>query len=305
LEGDVSVESPTRPVLRYHGGKHRAAQQIVSLFPPHDIYCEPYGGAASVLMAKPRSASELYNDLDGEIVNYFRVLRDPWMSEQLCRAIQLTPYSREEFDQAFESVDDPVEQARRTAIKAMMGCGSRGATSKHRTGFRWRDRRDGWARAEHLWIKYPAAIANFCQRLQGVVIECKPAVQVIERMGKDSNCLIYADPPYVLSACADRSEGRSYRYSMTDADHRALATTLKSVRAMVIISGYRTPLYDELYEDWDRIDFSNRTQHSGVRIESLWISPNARTPQGQLFGEDTSKTDYFRGQEPQEDIRVE
>jgi DNA adenine methylase len=132
-------------------------------------------------------------------------------------------------------------------------------------------------------LKYPAAIADFCRRLQGVVIECKPAMQVIRAFVSERDALIYCDPPYVLSACADRSGGRSYKYSMTDDDHRELATTLQNVKAMVIVSGYQTQLYDDLFGDWQRLDFTNRTQHSGVKVESLWISPNCAPPQGSLM----------------------
>jgi len=125
----------TRPIMRYHGGKFRLADWVISYFPTHKCYVEPFGGVASVLMRKPRSHGEVYNDLDGTIVNVMRVLRDPVLCDRLVEALTLTPYARDEFALAFEHTDDPVESARRTFIRAEMGFGSAGAT-KGTTGFR-------------------------------------------------------------------------------------------------------------------------------------------------------------------------
>lgn len=125
----------TKPVLRYHGGKWRLASWIISHFPAHRVYVEPFGGAASVLMQKPRSYAEVYNDLDGEIVNVFRVLQCPEKRARLCEMLHFTPYARAEFMLAWEPTDDPVEAARRVIIRAQMGFGSAGAT-RGTTGFR-------------------------------------------------------------------------------------------------------------------------------------------------------------------------
>ncbi len=123
------------PVIRYHGGKFRLAPWVIRHFPPHTCYVESFGGAAGVLMQKERAYAEVYNDLDGDIVNLFRVLQLEETREQLTRLLVLTPYARGEFDRAWEPTADPVEQARRTIIRAQMGFGSAGAT-KGRTGFR-------------------------------------------------------------------------------------------------------------------------------------------------------------------------
>jgi DNA adenine methylase len=284
----MSTSAKLPPVLRYHGGKHRAFRMITDLFPPHSAYYELYGGAGSILMNKPRVNSELYNDLDGDTHNYFRVLQDPHTSAQLAELLTVTPYSRREFDEAFELCEESVERARRTVIRAMMGCGSRGATSIHKTGYRWRDRRDGWARSEHLWVKYPAAIAAFTERLRGVVLENKPAIDVLTKVLHEPGALIYCDPPYVLSSCADRSESRSYRHTMTDEQHIELAKTLHQATAMVVVSGYQCELYDFLYDGWPRVDFENRTQHSGVKMESVWLNPQCAESQrqGQMFDDE-------------------
>src|SRR3972149_1343948 len=126
---------PSRPVLRYHGGKWMLAPWVVENFPPHTVYVEPFGGAASVLMRKPRSSVEVYNDLDDAVVNVFRVLRDRSMARELARVVSLTPWARREFEDAYEHTDDPVEWARRTLVKSFLGFGSRGLV-RTRTGFR-------------------------------------------------------------------------------------------------------------------------------------------------------------------------
>jgi DNA adenine methylase len=129
------VTAPTRPVLRYHGGKFRKAPWIIGHFKPHRVYVEPYGGGASVLMRKPRADFEVYNDLDGDVVNVFRVLRDRRRSRALEQLLRLTPWARAEFELSYEASDDPVERARRTIVRCFMGHGTT-SRRKNRTGFR-------------------------------------------------------------------------------------------------------------------------------------------------------------------------
>lgn len=170
------------PALRYHGGKFRLAPWIMQFFPAHKTYVEPFGGAAGVLIQKNRSYAEVYNDLDGDIVNFFRVLRDREMRTQLEEAVALTPYARGEFETAWEPTDCPIERARRTAIRAQMGFGSAGAT-KGITGFRI-DTRRAYGTAQHLWAEYPAAIAAVGERFSSVLIENRPAIEVMQQPGR-------------------------------------------------------------------------------------------------------------------------
>jgi hypothetical protein len=149
------MTAPTRPVLRYHGGKWRLAPWIISHFPAHRVYVEPFGGAASVLMRKPRAYAEVYNDLDGELVALFRVLRDETQAAALVRAVSLTPFAREEFAASYEPSGDPVEQARRTVIRAFMGFGSNAHVRA--TGFRANSNRSGTTPARD-WANYPDAL---------------------------------------------------------------------------------------------------------------------------------------------------
>lgn len=263
-----------RPVLRYHGGKFRLGPWVLKHFPAHQVYVEPFGGAASVLMQKPRSHGEVYNDLDDDIVNVFRILRDPVQCAQLERALQLTPCSRVEFYQAFLSCDDPIERARRTFIRAEMGFGSAGAT-KMTTGFRI-DTKRNYGTSMALWAEIPAKLAAFCQRLQGVLIENRPALRVIADHDTPET-LFYVDPPYVHGARVFR-KGGYYRHEMTDEQHIELLQALRQVKGMVVLSGYRNPLYDEHLGDWAQSETDARIaagRGTVLRREVLWINAQA------------------------------
>ncbi len=253
------------PVLRYYGGKWRLAPWIISHFPPHRVYVEPFGGAASVLLRKPPADIEVYNDLDGEVVNFFRVLRE--QPDTLAQAVALTPYARSEHLQAYESVEDSVEQARRFAVRAWQGIA--GATARWRTGWRWR--LDGRIVAE--WNRLPEVIRIVAVRLRNVIIENLSADAVIRRYDTPET-LFYCDPPYLPDT---RSKWRSagYRHEMSEDDHRALAGLLHSVQGMVVISGYDHALYDELYRGWAKVCTTTRTQNGGSSVECLWLSPRA------------------------------
>lgn len=264
---------PTRPVLRYHGGKWRLAPWILSFFPTHRVYVEAFGGAASVLLRKPPAPSEIYNDLDSRMVVLFRVLRDPAQAAALVRALELTPYAREEHQLSHEPCDAPIEAARRTIVRSMMGHGSRGATSAHRTGFRTARRRGFHAAGE--WAAYPAALRRVIERMRGVLIEHRDAAEVIlEHDAPD--VLHYVDPPYPAATRTTpiTGSGRAYAYEMTDDDHRRLADVLRGARGMVVLSGYPCDLYDrELYPDWERHTTTALADGRIARTEVLWLNP--------------------------------
>jgi DNA adenine methylase len=235
-----------RPALRYHGGKWRIAPWIISHFPQHSLYCEPFGGGASVLLRKKPSTQEVYNDLDAEIVNVFRVLQRPEQAEELRRLLTCTPYARAEYELSYEASDSPVESARRTIIRSFMGHTSNAVTSRYRNGFR--HRRNDAPGPSLEWTRYPDHVSSFVTRLRGVVLECLPAMRLIPRYDTRST-LFYVDPPYLLSTRTAHT--CSYRHEMSDEDHVALAEMLHSVSGMVVLSGYDSPLYRELYADWN------------------------------------------------------
>lgn len=275
----VAINGPTRPALRYHGGKWTNAPWIISHFPEHRIYVEPYGGAASVLLRKPRVYSEVYNDIDGEIVNLFRVLRNPTQARELVRLVTLTPYSREEFEESYIICSDPVEQARRTLVRSFLGFGAFSSTGQ-RTGFRTGFRRSGTAAARD-WKNYPDALEQVIDRMRGVTIENDNACDVLRRYD-DKSALFYVDPPYPHDT---RGTDGWYRHEMTDDDHRAMAEVVRSLKGMIVISGYACDLYDkELFPDWHRVQRTALADAARRRVEVLWISPGAQV-QASLFGQ--------------------
>lgn len=260
-----------RPLARYHGGKWMLAHWIISNFPPHRCYVEPFGGGGSVLLRKPRCYAEIYNDLDGEIVNLFTVARS--QGEALAALCELTPFARAEFVQSYETSDDPLEQARRTLVRSFMGFGS-AAVSSQKTGFRANSNRSGTTPA-HDWMNYPDALRITIQRLRGIVIENRDAM-VVMRQHDTPQTLHYVDPPYTMGS---RSDTRSdYKHELTDVDHETLAAGLRELAGMVVVSGYRSDLYDSLYAGWKRIDKAANADGAAKRIESLWLSPNIKAP---------------------------
>jgi DNA adenine methylase len=267
------MKKPTRPALRYFGGKWRIAPWIISHFPPHKIYTESFGGAAGVLLRKPRVYAEVYNDLDGEVCNLFRVLRNPVQGLELQRQLKLTPFAREEFELSYLADGDPIEQARRTIIRAFQGFGSDGVTGEHRTGFRVNANQSRTSPAPD-WVSYADSLHLFVERLRTVAIEQKPAVDVMVQHDTPRT-LHYVDPPYVWST-RKISRGHGYRHEMSDDDHRSLAEVLRSLQGMVILSGYASDLYDiELFSDWKRVEREALADGAEKRTEVLWLNPQA------------------------------
>lgn len=271
------------PLIRYHGGKFRLAHWIIAQMPNHTCYTEAFGGAAGVLLQKPRAYAEVYNDLDGDIVNLFKVLRNSEQREQLIEQLVLTPYSREEFDNAWSVATTEVEQARRTIIRAQMGFGSAGAT-KGITGFRIDTKRQ-YGTAQSLWADYPEHLSFTGQRLSGVLIENRPAIQIL----KDHDTLTtlhYVDPPYVHDTrYSGAKTGRVYRHEMDDKDHLELLGNLLELEGMIMLSGYPSELYNDVLKDWKRVDTKARISSgrgTDTRTECLWINPAAQ--HNDLFG---------------------
>lgn len=268
----------TSPAIRYHGGKFRLSAWVIKHFPEHQVFVDAFGGAAGILINKPRAYAEVYNDLDGDVVNFFRVLQDNGTRDRLIELISLTPYARGEFDRAWEPSDCAVERARRLVIRAQMGFGSAGAT-KGRTGFRI-DTRRSYGTAQSIWVRYPEQLGAIGERFQGVLIENRDAVQVMQ--DHDAvDTLHYLDPPYVHSTrSSPRSSGKYYRHELNDADHVRVLETALALRGYVVISGYRSEIYDRLLCDFTRYDTSARisaVRGCGTRIESLWVSPNCES----------------------------
>lgn len=269
-----------RPLIRYHGGKFRIADWIISHFPSHEIYVEPFGGAASVLFAKTPSKTEVYNDLDDDVVNLFKVLRDKELSLELAKQLDFTPYSRTEFYEARNESDDPVERARRLVIRAQMGFGSAGAT-KNKTGFRL-DTQRGGSNIVSIWGEQPKVITEAAKRLKKVMVENRDALKVIEDHDSD-NTLFFVDPPYVLDT--RNMSGKAYRHEMNNREHEQLIELLIQLKGKVIVCGYEHPIYKKL--GWSKVTKTvSAAGQSGsvLREEVLWINPQAEKQQDLFTG---------------------
>jgi DNA adenine methylase len=254
----------TRCPLRYLGGKWLLAPWIISHFPPHRLYCEPFGGGGSVLIRKDRVACEVYNDIDGEIVHFFKVLRDH--GPDLIAKLSLTPYSRSEHRASYLPDSDPIERARKTAVRSFFGHGSAGIF--RRTGFKI-DRGTAGSSSAQQWANYADAMYGIIERFRCVTIEEKPAVDVM-RIYDTPDTLHYVDPPYVKST---RTAKKAYRFEMTDPDHSALLEAVHTMKGSVIVSGYRSDLYDAALMNFKRIDRPAKANGRSDRIESLWLKP--------------------------------
>ena len=250
------------PAIRYLGSKFLCAEWIISHFPPHRAYCEPCGGGAAVLLNKPRAELETYNDIDGGIVNFFRVVRDH--APELTRRLSLSPWGREEFDAALEPSDDPIERARRLYVRLNM---SINGTIRRTTGCRMCKNPDD--RKKHT-AALDDKLLRVAERLMGVQIEHRDALKVIQSYDTPDT-LFYVDPPYLMET---RKSGSGYAFE-TDRDwHAQMFAALSAIAGMAIVSGYPSALYRETYEaaGWRREDRQALTQR-GMAIESLWISP--------------------------------
>lgn len=263
-----------QPVLRYPGAKASIAEWIVGHMPPHQSYLEPFAGSLAVLMAKPRSRVETVNDLDGRLCNFWRVLRD--RPEELAAKLEFTPWSREEYYASRERADDPVEDARRYAVRLWMARAS--ATCRH-TGWRHDVRGSQDRNVARVWADLPIRVMEAAQRLRGVQIECRPALDVIRDYAAPG-VLIYADPPYLLRT----RSGRLYANEMTDEEHMILLDALDAHPGPVLLSGYDNPLYTERLGHWTRRAVRAVAEAGAVRTEVLWLNPvAARSIGGSLF----------------------
>ena len=273
-----------KPPLTYFGGKTRIADRIVQLFPPHGHYVEPFMGSLAVLLAKRPSDMETVNDLNESLVTFWRVLRD--RTEELERVCALTPHSRAEHRDSKQPAIDELEVARRIWVQLTQG---RGGHTSRPTGWRhYQDSRGSHASMPDYLAAYVGRISPAAERLTRVSLECKPALDVIAMYGQHEQTLIYADPPYPGLARWDSD--RRYEFEMLDAEgHKELAALLRSLPCAVLISGYDSPLYDELYGDWHRREIKASAGvgdgEQRARLEVVWSNRDFPHEQGGLFDE--------------------
>lgn len=250
-------------LLNYPGAKWGLATEICSLMPHHRSYLEPFFGSGAVLFNKPPSAIETVNDIDGDIVNFFTILRE--QPEELARLIDLTPYSRDVFNDAHHNRgSDPLDRAYRFAIRYKMGHGFKTYTQ---TGFKIDVAGRQGNYASRYWAKMPELVQQLSGRLKEVQIENRPALDVIKRFNFD-NVLIYADPPYML----ETRGGKQYRFEMNEQDHLDLLTALRQHKGSVILSGYPHEMYDLELKGWSKLTKKSYNQNADQRTEVLWCN---------------------------------
>lgn len=264
------MSSALKPPMAYFGAKGSIAEQIVAFFPEHLHYVEPFAGSLSVLLAKRPSRMETVNDLDGNLMTFWRVLRD--REKDLERVCEFTPHSRAEYLACREAgpVDDELETARRVWVLLTQG---RGGTL--------RDAKTGWRHfvtPRGSSIGMPGYLDGYLDRmrpasarLRQVSLESMPALDLIAKYGKDVEALLYVDPPYLGTT---RGWGNNYKHELKgEEEHRELAVALNGCKAAVILSGYPSDLYDrELYAMWSRVEIASMTGNGveKARIEVLW-----------------------------------
>lgn len=254
-------------LLNYPGAKWGISRHIVSLMPKHRSYLEPFFGSGAVLFNKPPSAIETINDIDGDVVNFFRVLQKN--ADELTKRLAMIPYAREVFEDAYNNRGDTdIDRAVRFAIRSKMGHGFK---TYEKTGFKI----DVYARERsycvNCWNRLPHDVQDAAERLKSVQIEKMPALDLIKKFNH-KNVLIYADPPYLLQT----RRGKQYAYEMTDQDHVELLSALKAHKGYVILSGYRSEMYDNELRGWGSIQIKTHNQNADAREEVIWC--NFETP---------------------------
>lgn len=260
-------------ILHYPGSKWSMANWIIEHMPAHETYLEPFFGSGAVLFNKTLSKLETVNDLDGDVVNLFQVIRE--RPEELAQMVRWTPYSRKEYYLSYEPSENEVERARRFLVRTWQAIG---AKTSDRTGWRSNLQIDKapnktWPKQ---WAELPSEIVEISGRLKDVQIENQPALKVIERY-RFPEVFIYADPPYVLSTRSNRM----YRHEMSDNDHMELLEILDKHPGPVMLSGYSHPLYDDRLKHWKREEVKGYADRGKARTEVVWINPVAAEQVGQ------------------------
>lgn len=250
-----------RPLINYFGGKWRLAPWIIAFFPEHKTYIEPFGGSLSVLLRKPRSKREIVNDIDGELVNLYRVARD--QGAELKEKLRLTPHSRQEYRLSMESTDDPVEMARRTIVRCYFGIGD---------SFLWnhnafRTSKESNTCVAASWENYYKAFDLIIERLAGVTIENLSYEKLFEKYDSPAT-LWYLDPPYMKET---RTRKHAYREDWSDMSHNQFISHVKSLKGAVILSGYNSELYETEFSSWVKSTKEATTNGGHKRTEFLWI----------------------------------
>lgn len=253
------------PVLKYPGSKWRIADQIVQRIPDHHTYCEPFFGSGAVFFRKPPSNIELINDLDNDVSNLFKCIRDS--SEKLAAVVAAIPYSRYEYERAFYARDetDPYQRAADFLTRCWQSYGFR--TNEHRVGWKIDVQGRESMYALRKWYDLPDHILETAERLRRVQIDNRPAIEIIKQFDYP-NVFMYIDPPYLM----ETRTGKQYRHEMTDADHGELLELLVTLDAKVMISGYESDMYNDILKGWHKEQFKSHAEYGSSRVETVWMN---------------------------------
>ena len=251
-----------KAILKYPGSKWRVADWILSYIPKHKVYCEPFFGSGAVFFKKRPSYIETINDIDENIVNLFEVCRE--YPEELASKIQMTPFSRKEFENCYDlTVADKVERARRTLVRYHQSFGTSNSSKKS-----WKNVQTyGGPRTATMWNYLPDTILECCKRLKDAQIECIDAIKLCERYNSPDT-FIYCDPPYLQSL----RKKNMYHHEMTEQQHIELLEVLLASESKVIISGYESELYDSMLREWHKEKKSTTAQMGVHRTEKIWMN---------------------------------
>jgi DNA adenine methylase len=262
--------------IAWYGGKAYYAEWLIERFPDHRVYVEPFGGAANVLLRKPRSEVEVYNDIDDRVVNLFHVIRDPEQFERLRLLLDLTPYARGEFAALLDlpPTDDPVEKARRFFAVCRQARGGIGMSklTKNAWATSKRTRRE-MAEPVSKYLSAIDGLEDVATRFRTVMIESRPAIELIHQYDGDDT-FFYLDPPY-MPETRHANKAATYAHEMTPDDHAALLDTLLQIKGKAMLSGYAAPLYDDKLKDWRREELKTKAHMSNSgeeRIEVIWFN---------------------------------
>lgn len=249
-------------ILKYPGAKWRIADWIINYMPEHKVYLEPFFGSGAVFFKKQPSYLETINDIDGNIVNLFRVCREN--PEELSRLISLTPFSREEFINCYEiEIEDPIERARRTLVRYHQSFGTCNACKNS-----WRNVQTyGGPRCATMWNGLPEIIIQCCERLKNAQIENMDAIQLIKRYSS-KDTLIYCDPPYLQNI----RKKNMYKCEYTEEQHIQLINALKESNSMIMLSGYDSDLYNDMLSGWFTAEKKTTAQMGLHRVEKMWMN---------------------------------
>ena len=259
-------------ILRWPGAKWRLTDWIINMFPIHNVYCEPFFGSGAVFFTKQPSGTETINDIDGDVVNLFRVVRNS--ADELARVIEMTPYSRDEYRDCYDSVGDEVEKARKFLVRTWQAFGGKTYCSTA-----WAHDRTNQVFRPKYWCKLPGRILDTVERLKMAQIENKNALELIEMYSRKGT-LLYIDPPYLKST---RSQ-LHYKCEFASVDeHRELLRLCKQHKGTVLISTYDNELYNTELDGWEKRNMRVATNAAGSALETVYLSPSC-TKEMSLFG---------------------